>query len=182
LGDVCLGSVDFAITALSDSVRVIVVLGHSGCGAVAAAVDAYLQPSKYWSKSISPMLRSITQKIFVAVREAANGLREVWGPDAGDMPGYREALVESAVCINAAQAAFALRQEVERDPNRQIEVLYGVYNIRNHQVCMPVDPTAPRADENVRLAIAPSDPNDLQSLAVQMAEILRRRVGSAPSA
>src|SRR3954453_2179350 len=33
LGDVCMGSVDFALTALSDSVRVVVMLGHSGCGA-----------------------------------------------------------------------------------------------------------------------------------------------------
>ncbi|MBL9122588.1 MAG: hypothetical protein JNG90_03080, partial [Planctomycetaceae bacterium] len=111
LGDVCLGSVDFALNALSDSVRVVVMLGHSGCGAVTGAVDAYLQPRKFWSRSLSPMLRSIVQRIFVAVREAANGFKEVWGPDARNMPGYREALIESAVCINAAQSAFDLRQE-----------------------------------------------------------------------
>ena len=29
------------------------------------------------------------------------------------MPGFRDALIETAVCLNAAQAAFALRQEVE---------------------------------------------------------------------
>src|SRR5436305_5433520 len=108
LGDVCMGSVDFALNAL-ESVRVIVMLGHSGCGAVSAAVDAYLRPLKFWSKSISPMLRSITQRIFVAVREAANGIKDVWGPDARDMPGYRQALIETAVCINAAQAAHPHR-------------------------------------------------------------------------
>ncbi len=140
LGDVCMGSVDFALNALSDSVRVVVMLGHSGCGAVTGAVDAYLRPQKYWSRSISPMLRSIIQRIFVAVREAANGLKDVWGPDARNMPGYREALIEAAVSINAAQSAFDLRQEVERNGKWEIEVLYGVHNIRNHQVCMPVDP------------------------------------------
>ncbi len=154
LGDVCMGSVDFALNALSDSVRVVVVLGHSGCGAVTGSVDAYLQPQKFWSKSLSPMLRGITQRIFVAVREAANGFKDVWGPDAREMPGYREALIESAVSINAAQAAFDLRQEVERNGKWDIEVLYGVHNIRNHQVCMPVDPHAPRNDENVRIARA----------------------------
>ena len=144
LGDVCLGSIDFALSALSDSVRVIVMLGHSGCGAVTAAVDAYLRPLKFWSKSISPNLRSLTQRIFVSVREAANGFKDVWGPDAANMPGYREALIEAAVCINAAQSAFDLRQEVERSGKWEIEVLYGVHNIRNHQVCMPVDPSAAR--------------------------------------
>jgi carbonic anhydrase len=173
LGDVCMGSVDFALNALSESVRVVVMLGHSGCGAVSGAVDAYLLPVKFWSKSVPPMLRSITQRIFVAVREAANGFKDVWGPDACDVPGYREALIEAAVCINAAQAAFDLRLEVERAAKWEIEVLYGVHNIRNHQVCMPVDPTAPRSDENVRLAPAPANPREFHALAIQMAEMLK---------
>ncbi len=172
LGDVCMGSIDFALNALSESVRVVVMLGHSGCGAVTGAVDAYLQPLKFWSRSLSPMLRSLVQRIFVAVREAANGLKEVWGPDALHMPGYRDALIEAAVCINAAQTAFDLRQEVERNAKWEIEVLYGVHNIRNHQVCMPVDPNAPRSDENVRLAHAPANPNEFRALARRMAEIL----------
>src|SRR3954454_24558761 len=79
MGDVCMGSIDFALEALSESVKLVVVLGHSGCGAVTAAVDTYLRPLRFWSRSISPMLRSLTQRIFVAVREAANGLKEVWG-------------------------------------------------------------------------------------------------------
>lgn len=173
LGDVCMGSVDFALNALSESVRVVVMLGHSGCGAVTAAVDAYLRPLKFWSPSMSPSLRSITTRIFVAVREAANGLKEVWGPEAREMPGYREALVETAVCINAAQAAFDLRQEVIRNAKWEIEVLYGVHNIRTHQVCMPVDPSAPRLDENVRLAHAPVNPREFHALAVQMASLLK---------
>jgi carbonic anhydrase len=173
LGNECMGSVDFALTALSDSVRVVVMLGHSGCGAVTGAVDAYLQPHKYWSRSISPMLRSIIQRIFVPVREAANGLKHVWGPDARSMPGYREALIETAVCINAAQSAFDLRQEVERNAKWEIEVLYGVHNIRNHQVCMPVDPNADRSDENVGLARSPSNPTEFRNLAIRMAELLK---------
>lgn len=183
LGDVCLGSIDFALNALSESMRVVVILGHSGCGAVSGAVDAYLRPVKFWSRSMSPMLRGLIERIFVAVREAANGLKEVWGPDAREQPGYREALIESAVSINAAQTAFDLRQEVERNGKWEIEVLYGVHNIRNHQVCMPVDPTAPASDQNVRLAHAPTNPKEFHALAVQMAQILLpHRNGVAPSA
>src|ERR1700759_3813880 len=97
LGDVCMGSIDFAVDALAESVKVLVVLGHSGCGAVTGAVDAYLRPLKFWSKSTTPALRAILQKIFVAVRESANGIHEVWGPNASEMPNYREALIETAV-------------------------------------------------------------------------------------
>jgi carbonic anhydrase len=172
LGDVCMGSVDFALNALSESVRVVVILGHSGCGAVSGAVDAYLRPVKFWSRSMSPMLRGLVQRIFVSVREAANGIKDVWGPDAKEMPGYREALIEAAVSINAAQAAFDLRQEVERNGKWEIEVLYGVHNIRSHQVCMPVDPAASFADKNVRLAHAPTNPKDFHTLAITMAEVL----------
>jgi carbonic anhydrase len=182
LGDVCMGSVDFALNALSESVRVVVVLGHSGCGAVSGAVDAYLRPVRFWSKSVSPRLRSITERIFVAAREAATGFEQVWGPEAAERPGYREALIEAAVCLNAAQAAFDLRQEVERAAKWEIEVLYGVHNIRNHQVCMPVDPLASRRDENVRLALAPNNPREFHALAVQMAELLRPRESSSAPA
>jgi carbonic anhydrase len=180
LGDVCLGSVDFAVEALSKSVKVVVVLGHSGCGAVSGAVDAYLQPLKFWSRSTSPALRSILQKIFVSVREAANELHVVWGPDARQSPFFRDALIETAVCLNAAQTAFALRQEIETDGHREIEVLYGVYNLFNHQVSMPNNPQAPPSDPNVRLARAPTDPSEFQTLARQMAEILRGGAASDP--
>jgi carbonic anhydrase len=173
LGDVCLGSIDFAVTALSESVKVLVVLGHSGCGAVTGAVDAYLRPLKFWSKSTSPALRTILQRIFVSVREADNALKQVWGPSARDAPGYRDALIETAVGLNAAQAAFALRQEIETAGRWEIEVLFGVYNLNNHQVCMPNDPFAPVNDSNVRLAQAPSNPREFSALGTQMAEILK---------
>jgi carbonic anhydrase len=173
MGDVCMGSIDFALNALSESVKVVVMLGHSGCGAVSGAVDAYLMPMKFWSKSISPMLRSIIQRILVAVREAANGIEEVWGPDACEAPGYREALIHTAVCVNAAQSAFDVRQEVERAGKWDIEVLYGVFNLYNHQVSMPLDPGAPHNPNEVRLVYAPTNPREFQALAVRMAEILK---------
>jgi carbonic anhydrase len=172
LGDVCQGSIEFALTALSESVKVLVVLGHSGCGAVTGAVDSYLHPLKFWSRSIPPMLRSILQRIFVAVREAANGLDEVWGPEARDVPGYREALIETAVCLNAAMAAFDLRVAVERAAKWEIEVLYGVFNLNTHQVSMPVNPAALACDDNVNLVYAPQNPREFRNLAVRMAEIL----------
>lgn len=172
LGDVCLGSIDFAVEALSESVKLLVVLGHSGCGAVTGAVDAYLRPLKFWSRTITPALRNILHKLFVSVRESANGLEEVWGEDARSKPGYRDALIETAVCLNAAQSAFAVRQELEMAGRWEVEVLYGVYNLYSHQVCMPNNPLSTTTDDNARLAQAPSNPKDFRALAVQMAELL----------
>ena len=37
---------------------------------------------------ITPALRSIQQKLFVAVRESANALDEVWGRSARQEPGF----------------------------------------------------------------------------------------------
>ena len=174
LGDVCQGSVDFALSELGESVKVVVVLGHSGCGAVTGAVEAYLNPAEFWSPSISPMLRTIIHRIMIAVREAANGLKEVWGDGARGMPGYREALIETAICLNAAHEAYGLHHEVERIGKREIKVLYGVFNLRNHQVSMPVNPAVPPSDENVKLASAPTNPKEFKALAIQMAGILKR--------
>ena len=173
LGDVCMGSIEFALNALSESVKCVVMIGHLGCGAVTGAVDSYLRPLKFWSKSMPPMLRTIIQRIFVAVREADNGLKESWGPDARDVPGYREALIDIAVCVNAAQAAFDLRQEVEQSAKWEIEVLYAVFSLHNHQVSMPVNPHAPVLPENVNLAYAPTNPKEFNTLAVRMAEMLK---------
>ena len=52
-------------------------------------------------------------------------------------------------------------------------MVYGVYNLFNHQVSMPNNPFAPATDSNVRLAQAPANPREFQALARQMAEILK---------
>lgn len=174
LADECWGSIDYALNALADSIKVVVVLGHSGCGAVTAAVDAYLNPLKYSSAKTSFMLRSILHRIFVPVHQAANGLVTQWGPEAPRMPGYREALIESSVCLNAALAAYSLHMEVERGWRSEIQVLYGVYNLFTHQVRMP--PVGNRKEEEsapVNLAYAPTHPRELDALAVEMASRLR---------
>src|SRR5262249_6606535 len=104
---------------------------------------------------------------------AANRIEEVRGSEARLLPGYRNALIGTAVCINAAHTAFALRQEVETAGLWEIEVLFGVYNLFNHQVSIPNNSFAPASDENVCLAHAPSTPCEFHALAVRMAEILR---------
>jgi carbonic anhydrase len=176
LADECWGSIDYAINALSDSIRLVVVLGHSGCGAVTAAVDAYLNPLRYSSARTTYMLRSILHRIFVPVLQAAKGIEQVWGPDARNVPNYRQALIESAVCLNAAHAAYHLHFEAERSWKSDVQVLFGVYNLHTHQVSMPPSGiTLPEdgAESQVNLAYAPTHPREFDSLSLLMAEKLR---------
>jgi carbonic anhydrase len=178
LGDACVGSIDFSLHALSRSLKCIVFLGHLGCGAVAATVDAYLEPHQIWSKAASPFLRSIIQRIVVAVREADHGIEHVWGVKAREMPGYREALTDIAVCVNAAQVALDIRVDVARTATF-IDVFYGVFNLVTNQVSMPVDPFAPFSPQGGNLADAPTSPEEFHRLAVRMAEILRGKYANA---
>jgi carbonic anhydrase len=87
--------------------------------------------------------------------------------------GHLEDLIDVAVCANAAQTAFDLRQEVERAAKWEIEVLYDVCSLHNHQISMPVDPRVSVLSEIVNLTDAPTNPRQSHTLAVQIAEILK---------
>ncbi len=179
LGDVCVGSVEYALHSLSDSVKCVVMLGHMGCGAVTAAVDCYLRPDQFWAQAISPMLRKHhSSDLRRGPRVRTTRSSGVWGPDARDQPGYREALIDVAVCVNAAHAAYDLRLDVERAKKSNIKVLYGVFSLRNNQVSMPTLLT-PMAlswrpvQVNPSPMHAPTDPKEFKTLAFGMAEILK---------
>jgi carbonic anhydrase len=87
-----IGSVEFAAERFGT--RLVVVLGHSSCGAVLATLEQLQRPSE----EQSPGLRSIVDRI----RPAVAGLL------ATDH-GSREALVREAVRANIALAAQQLR-------------------------------------------------------------------------
>jgi carbonic anhydrase len=100
------GSVEFAAAAFGT--RLVVVLGHSNCGAIHATLDQLTRPSK----EQSPNLRSIVNRI----RPAVEGLIE--RSAALD----RDALVQQAVRANIRMSADHLRhgsevleQAIERD-------------------------------------------------------------------
>ncbi len=92
-----IGSVEFAAERFGT--RLVVVLGHSHCGAVLATLDALRQPDT----AASPNLRSIVDRIRPAVQELlATQLRD--DPDA---------LMRHAVRANVRAAAGHLRHGSE---------------------------------------------------------------------
>ena len=85
LGSECLGSLDFAVSNLTESLKLVVVLGHSRCGAVTAAVDAKLkkaeEPDRIGTllKLIEPGLTGLDTKLpHPALVEAAVEANARW--------------------------------------------------------------------------------------------------------
>jgi carbonic anhydrase len=134
LGTECLGSIDYAVHNLSNSLKLLVVLGHTGCGAVTAAVDSYLSPHDYTDIAFTHALRSLVDRIQIAVRGAAKAITRVCGFEAKQAPGYRAALIEVAIYLNAALTAFDVRKEIKGIDGSSVRVVYGVFDLVDQRV------------------------------------------------
>lgn len=165
LGTECLGSVDFAVRHFAESLKLVVVLGHTGCGAVSAAVETYLSPKDYADIAFTHALRSLVDRIMIAVRGAANAIQQVCGRNVTQHPNYKAALKETAVYLNAAITAFDLRREVAVFGSPSMRVAYGVYDLATQFVTEKptARPTAPNFAE------APQQ-DDLTALAQRLAK------------
>ncbi len=173
LGTECLGSVEFAVLNLSSDLRLLIVLGHTGCGAVSGAVDLYLKPEAYIDVVKTHSLRTIVDRILVVVRGADRSLHDLCGPDTSQQPGYREALLEMSVYLNAALTAHDLIRELKLSTADRIKVVFGVYNLASHKVeAMPEDETA--------FQPAPLSTEDFKALSRELALSVRNRGILAP--
>ena len=137
LGAEVLGSLKYAIDHLGASLKIFVVLGHSGCGAVSAAVDLFLDPQGYLALAGKHSLRSILDRLILVVHTAAKRMVTVHGAEVTGRPRYREALIETAIVANAALGAYTLQYEIGRSDPQGIRAAYGVYLITEHRVWAP---------------------------------------------
>ncbi len=136
LDGACVGSLDFAVNQLP-TVRVLAVVGHTSCGAVRGAVDAYLEPAKYLGLSANLALRGIIDMLMPVVRGADNALRDRYGHERAEHPGYYEALVDTAVVLNAAVSADAVRRMFATRLGPELGVAFGVYDLASRLVGLP---------------------------------------------
>jgi carbonic anhydrase len=137
LGSEVLGSLKYAVDHLGESLKLIVVLGHSGCGAVSAAVDVFLDPRAYLSLAGMQSLRAILDRLLLTVHAAARRIVAVRGPEVTCHPRYREALIETAIASNAALAAYTVQQQLGSPEPHGIRAAYGVYLLAEHRVWAP---------------------------------------------
>ncbi len=152
LGTEVLGSLKYAIDRLGGSLKLIVVLGHSGCGAVTAAVDVFLNPADYLPFAAKHSLRNILDGLLVVVQASARRFFEFFGPDIAHSGGYRQALIEASVITNAALAAYSIQQEFGTSTTG-LRAAYGIYLLGTREVWAP---RLDHAKEN-GLAAAPRD-------------------------
>lgn len=137
LGNDVLGSLRYAIDHLRDSLRLVVVLGHSGCGAMSAAVDSFLEPAGYLPLATNHALRSILDRQLIVVQATARKLTSVFGGDVTRNRHYREALIEASIVTNAALAAYTVQQELHGAVPHDLRTVYGVYVLQSREVWTP---------------------------------------------
>ena len=117
-----IGSVEFAVEQFRT--RLIVVLGHSGCGAVSATIDQLNQPEE----NRSPNLSSIVNRIRPAV--------EALGPGASTMD--RETLIERTVRSNVSASIRDLKagSSIIRDiiENDHLRIVGAEYSLKTGEV------------------------------------------------
>ena len=153
LGTEVLGSLKYAVEHLGGSLKVIAVLGHSGCGAVSAAVDVFLKPANYLPIATSHALRSIIDRLLVVTQASAKAMVDVLGADVVQRPGYRDALIEVSVLMNAALAAHTIQQELGARDGHGLRAIYGVYLLNTRQIWAPQGAAA----HSGGLAVPPRD-------------------------
>lgn len=175
LGTECLGSIDYAVHSLRDSLRLLVVLGHTGCGAVTAAVDAYLSPHDYGDIAFTHALRSLVDRIQIAVRGAAKAVGRACGSEGKHLPGYRTALIEVAIYLNAALTAFDVRKEIKGVEGSSVRVVYGVFDLVDQMVHGM--PHRKAAAEESMFGDVPSDAEGFTALGDRLARAVCDREG-----
>lgn len=146
LGAEVIGSLDYAFQHLP-TLRLVTMLGHTSCGAVTAAVDAYLDPASYLGLSAEHQLRAIVDQLFPAIRLGHAALQRNHGTEVADAPGFATALVETAAALNAAIMASSLRSELATYELAEVETRFAVYDLATHAVGIPTagaDGTATR--------------------------------------
>lgn len=174
LGSECLGSLDFAVEQLG-TVRLLGVLGHTGCGAVTAAVDAFLVPSTYLGIAANLPLQSIVAGLLAPVRAAFHALHEAHGDAVASLPGYRAAVIDLSVTLNAALVAAVLRRNYQARLGNELGVAYGVYNLASRSVGAP----NPAAEGDVWLSGLFDPPNDEAGFAGLATRLARSRFVTA---
>ena len=166
IGSGCLGSLRYAADHFPGSLKLVVVLGHSQCGAVTSAVDVFLRPARYLTLAANYPLRSIVDSILVSVRSASLALEAVHGGGVTLRPGYRAALIETSVAINACVAAYALKLELE---SRRCRVLFGTYDLASRYVRLPLTPEGRKTPSGIGLFPAPANDREVRRVAIAVA-------------
>lgn len=177
LGNETIGSIDYALDQLAEGLRLIVVLGHTGCGAVSATVDLFLEPGNFLDMASKNELRAIVNAILPAVRISYEAVIRTYGAESRSNPGFRKALIETGVVINAALMAGALAKDVHPDTGGKVGVVFGVYDLYTRHV--GVLSASRGIDKQHTLLDPPATAQEIDALALDVVNgpLIRRVMG-----
>lgn len=168
LGSECLGSLHYAVKALGDSLKAVVVLGHSKCGAVTAAVDTYLSPEAYADIAYTFPLRSLVDQIQIAVRGASRSLKTYAAILENNQDLYRSFLVAVTSYINSAISALELQRELKLRVKNPPQVKFGIYDFDS----LRVQSLPSLSTDAPHLRNAPTNPDELSEYSNEVVEAL----------
>ena len=171
LGTDILGSIAYAAEHFREHLKLVVVLGHSGCGAVTAAVDSFLTPSRYLDLGGDLALRAVLDRLIIVVQATSRRLQAEFGRDIVDQPGFRDALIVGATATNATLVASMVRQELAKRHRKPPRTVYGIYQVDTRQV-WTVDG---KSDERPGLSDPPTGSGAVARLAARLVRSPRIR-------
>lgn len=154
LGLEALGSLKYAVEHLGGTLKLIVVLGHSGCGALTMAVDMFLRPGNYLTIAAKHSIRRILDAAHIVVQGSASRLQAEFGAGIANHPGYRQALIETAIVTNAALSAYSIHQQFVAKEPQGLQVAFGTYILETRELWAPRSGSI----KGTGLAPAPCDP------------------------
>jgi carbonic anhydrase len=120
------------------------------------AVDVFLNPGDYLTVAAKHSIRSILDRSLIVVQASARKLHSAFGSDIATNPGFRQALIETAIATNAALSAYSIQKEFLANDLHGSRVAYGVYILETRELW------APRSDniKGTGLAPAPCSPTE----------------------
>ncbi len=115
------------------SLKLVVALGHRGCGAIKGAVAAYqASDGSQGPADADDPLGNLLQKIIdLPLALSANAFDEVRGHGASRDQAHASAIAELTVYMNAAWTAYQIREIVESmgpEVADRVGVVYGVFD------------------------------------------------------
>ncbi|MFK7846774.1 MAG: carbonic anhydrase [Rhodothermales bacterium] len=121
-GPIQVGSIEYAVDVLDT--QLIVVLGHTGCGAVQATLDEMKQPSD----NLTPGIQSIVSEISRALSAS--------GDSRAGIEAYQD--IDDAVRVNAAHSAMQITRQSELIEQRlkkgTLQIVHAMYSLKSGEV------------------------------------------------
>jgi carbonic anhydrase len=162
--------------------KLVVALGHRGCGAVKTAVNAYRQDVTGGSIPNDPVGQILKRIFSPAVTVGARAIDTIFGAGTSLDEHYHLLLVELVVYLNAAWLAHDLREWVVlqgEEAATKVGVVFGVYDPGDFCVrARPPDFGNP--SHQSLFAPPPRDLDDLARMAADIARNLHHSFGGAP--